>query len=331
MKLTFVSENMTQEKKRIVIALGGNALQADPKDTTAKAQTRTAKETAKPIVDLIEEGHEVIIAHGNGPQVGQIIATYEAAAEADAKNNIMPFPECGAMSQGYIGYHLQQGVREEMVKRGIVKNIATLVTQVVVDEKDPGFQNPTKPVGSFYSAEEAKNMEKEMGFVMKEDSGRGYRRVVASPEPVSVVEAPVVNSLVDQGHVVITVGGGGIPVVDRGNGVLEGVPAVIDKDFASEKIAETLDADLLIILTAVEKVAINFGKPDQKELAEISTKEAYQYIEEGHFAPGSMLPKVKAALKFVESAPGRRTLITSLEKAKEGIAGETGTTIVQTL
>lgn len=329
MKLTFVSENMTQEKKRIVIALGGNALQADPKDTTAKTQRETAKETAKPIVDLIEEGHEVILAHGNGPQVGQIIATYETAVENDDSNNLMPFPECGAMSQGYIGYHLQQAVREEMVQRGVAKEIATVVTQVVVDEKDPGFQNPTKPVGSFYTEEEANKMEKELGFVMKEDSGRGYRRVVASPEPVSVVEAPIVNSLVDQGHVVITVGGGGIPVVDRGNGLLEGVPAVIDKDFASGKVAEILNADILIILTAVEKVAINFGKPNQKELSQISTKEAYQYIEEGHFAPGSMLPKVKAALKFVESAPGRQTLITSLEKAKEGIAGKTGTTIVQ--
>jgi len=327
-KLTFVSEFMTQNKKRIVIALGGNALQADPKDTTAKAQIRTARETAKPIVDLIEEGHEVIIAHGNGPQVGQIIATYETAAGSDKAINLMPFPECGAMSQGYIGYHLQQGVREEMVQRGLKKDIATIVTQVVVDENDQGFQNPTKPVGSFYSEEDAKRMEKDMGFVMKEDAGRGYRRVVASPEPVDVIEAPIVSSLVDQGHVVITVGGGGIPVLDRGNGVLEGVPAVIDKDFASEKIAEILNADLLIILTAVEKVAINFGKPDQKELTEITKEEAYQYIEEGHFAPGSMLPKVKAALKFVESAPGRKTLITSLEKAKEGIAGETGTTIV---
>ncbi|NBG89254.1 carbamate kinase [Isachenkonia alkalipeptolytica] len=318
---------MTQDKKRIVIALGGNALQADSKDTTAKKQRETAKETAQPIVDLIEEGHEVILAHGNGPQVGQIIATYETAVEHDDSNQLMPFPECGAMSQGYIGYHLQQAVREEMVQRGVAKEIATVVTQVVVDENDPGFQNPTKPVGSFYSQEDAKKMEQELGFVMKEDAGRGYRRVVASPEPVDVVEAPVVSTLVDQGHVVITVGGGGIPVVDRGNGVLEGKPAVIDKDFASEKVAEILDADLLIILTAVEKVAINFGKPDQKELEQISVKEAYRYIEEGHFAPGSMLPKVKAALKFVESAPGRRTLITSLDKAKEGIAGKTGTTI----
>ncbi len=320
---------MVKENSRIVIALGGNALQADPKDTTAKAQIKTAKETAKPIVDLIEDGHEVIIAHGNGPQVGQIVATYEAAAITDQGLPIMPFPECGAMSQGYIGYHLQQAIREEMVQRKIKKEVGTVVTQVVVDENDPGFTNPTKPVGSFFNEEEANKLEREMGFVMKEDAGRGYRRVVASPEPVDVVEAPIVRTLVDNGHVVITVGGGGVPVLDRGNGVLEGVPAVIDKDFASEKIAEILDADMLIILTAVEKVAINFGTPEVEELSEITIEEAKKYMEEGHFAPGSMLPKVKAALKFVESKPGRKTLITSLEKAKEGIEGKTGTVIVR--
>ncbi|SDZ04236.1 carbamate kinase [Tindallia californiensis] len=319
-----------RDKKRIVIALGGNALQADPNDTTAKAQLKTAKETAKPIADLIEEGNEVIIVHGNGPQVGQIVAAYETAAATDKKNEMMPFPECGAMSQGYIGYHLQQSIREEMVKRGIKKEVATVVTQVVVDEKDPGFQNPTKPVGSFYSKEEAEKMEKEKGFVMKEDSGRGYRRMVASPEPLDVVEANLIKSLVDQNHVVIAGGGGGIPVVDKGNGVLEGVPAVVDKDFISAKMAELMDVDLLIILTAVEKVAIHFGKPNQKELTRLTKEEVYQYIEEGHFAPGSMLPKMKTALRFVESAPGRETLITSLEKAKEGIEGKTGTTIVST-
>ncbi|MFZ5968800.1 MAG: carbamate kinase [Bacillota bacterium] len=315
------------KKERIVIALGGNALQADPKDTTAESQLVTARETAKPLVDLIEEGHEVIIAHGNGPQVGQMVATYEAAAAA-AGVPVMPFPECGAMSQGYIGYHLQQAVREEMLARGVGKSVAAIVTQVVVDKDDPGFKNPTKPVGSFFSAEEAKKLEEEKGFTMKEDAGRGWRRVVASPVPVDVVEAPIVKTLVDAGHVVITVGGGGVPVIDKGNGVLEGVPAVIDKDFASEKIAEILDADYLIILTAVEQVAINFNKPNQKNLAQITIAEAEQYIEEGHFAPGSMLPKVKAALKFVQSKPGRKALITSLEKAKEGIEGKTGTVII---
>ncbi len=319
---------MVNKNSRIVIALGGNALQADPKDPTAAAQLKTAKETAKPIVDLIEDGHEVIIAHGNGPQVGQLVATYETASAKNSNLPIMPFPECGAMSQGYIGYHLQQALREEMIKRGIKKEVGTVVTQVVVDEKDPGFQNPTKPVGSFFNEEDAGRMEKEMGFVMKEDAGRGYRRVVASPEPVDVVEAPIVRTLVDSGHVVITVGGGGVPVLDRGDGILEGVPAVIDKDFASEKIAEILDADMLIILTAVEKVAINFGTPQIEELSEITVAKTKEYMEQGHFAPGSMLPKVKAALKFVESKPGRKTLITSLEKAKEGIEGKTGTTII---
>lgn len=312
------------KKDRVVIALGGNALQADPKDTTAQAQLITAKETAKPLVDLIEDGHELIIAHGNGPQVGQIVATYEAAAGVPT----MPFPECGAMSQGYIGYHLQQAIREEMLRRGVQKNVAAVVTQVVVDKEDPGFKNPTKPVGSFFSAEEAQFLQKEKGYVMKEDAGRGWRRVVASPEPVDVVEAPIVKTLVDAGHVVITVGGGGVPVIDKGNGVLEGVAAVIDKDFASEKIAEILDADYLIILTAVEKVSINFNKPNQKDLDRMTIAEAQQYIEEGHFAPGSMLPKVKAAMKFVASKPGRKALITSLEKAKEGIEGKTGTVIL---
>ncbi|SES94754.1 carbamate kinase [Natronincola peptidivorans] len=320
---------MVLQKNRIVVALGGNALQADPKDTRAESQLITAKETAKPIVDLIAEGHEVIIAHGNGPQVGQLIATYEAAAQSNENIPVMPFPECGAMSQGYIGYHLQQAIREEMFNRGLEKNIATIVTQVVVDKKDEGFQNPTKPVGSFFSEEEAKVLIKEKGYTMKEDAGRGWRRVVASPEPVDVVEAPIVKTLVEAGHVVITVGGGGVPVIDEGKGILKGVPAVIDKDFASEKIAEMLEADYLIILTAVEKVAIHFNTPQQQELSEITVTEAKQYIEEGHFAPGSMLPKVKAAMKFVESKAGRRSLITSLEKAKEGIEGKTGTIITQ--
>ncbi|SNS79105.1 carbamate kinase [Anaerovirgula multivorans] len=320
---------MAQQKTRIVLALGGNALQADSKDTRAESQLVTAKETAKPIVDLIQEGHEVIIAHGNGPQVGQMIATYETAAQANANIPVMPFPECGAMSQGYIGYHLQQAIRQEMIARGMEKNVATIVTQVVVDKSDPGFRNPTKPVGSFFTEEDAKKLMAEKGYTMKEDAGRGWRRVVASPEPIDVVEAPIVKTLVEAGHVVITVGGGGVPVINTGKGVLEGVPAVIDKDFASEKIAEMLDADYLIILTAVEKVAIHFNSPQQKELDTMTVKEAQQYIGEGHFAPGSMLPKVKAALKFVESKDGRRALITSLEKAKEGIAGKTGTVLTK--
>ncbi len=318
---------VVQQKSRIVLALGGNALQADPKDISAEAQMKTSMETSKSIVDLIEAGHELILAHGNGPQVGQIVATYESANLVNNALPVMPFPECGAMSQGYIGYHLQQAIREELVNRNIDKSVATIITQVVVDEKDEAFKNPTKPVGSFFTEEEAQKLIEEKGYTMKEDSGRGWRRVVASPVPVDVVEAPIVKTLVDAGHVVITVGGGGVPVINR-DGVLVGTPAVIDKDFASGKIAEILNADFLVILTAVEKVSINFNTPQQKDLSEVTISELKRYIEEGHFAPGSMLPKVKAAMKFVQSKPGRRALITSLEKAKEGLAGQTGTVIV---
>ena len=314
--------------QRIVIALGGNALQANPKDTTAEAQLVTARQTSEAIVDLIEEGHEVIVAHGNGPQVGQLIATYEASSSINKNSPIMPFPECGAMSQGYIGYHLQQSIRAEMRKRDINKEVATIVTQVVVDHDDEGFKNPTKPVGSFFTEQQAKILMTEKGYIMKEDSNRGWRRVVASPLPKAIVEETVIKTLVEAGHVVITVGGGGIPVIDKGDGTLEGVPAVIDKDFASGKIAELLNADALVVLTAVEQVAINFGKPNQKNLSKITVEEAKMYIEEGHFAPGSMLPKIKAALTFVEAQKGRKAIITSLEKAKEAIAGTAGTVIV---
>lgn len=312
---------------RIVVALGGNALQANPKDISAEAQIITCRETAKAIVDLIEDGHEVIIAHGNGPQVGQIVATYEAAASIDEKKPVMPFPECGAMSQGYIGYHLQQSIRQELLKRGINKKIAALITQVVVDKNDPGFKNPTKPVGSFFTEEQAKKLIAEKGYTMKEDAGRGWRRVVPSPMPVSVVEEDIIKTIVDAGHVVITVGGGGIPVIENEDGTLTGVAAVIDKDLASEKIAELLNADELVMLTAVDQVAINFNKPDQKNLLNMTVDEAYEYMKQGHFAPGSMLPKVKAAVMFAESKSGRKSVITSLSKARQALFGKTGTTI----
>ncbi|SKC48212.1 carbamate kinase [Maledivibacter halophilus] len=308
---------------RIVVALGGNALGKTPQQ-----QLQLVKNTAKPIVDLIEKGNEVIIAHGNGPQVGMINLAMETASKTDAKTPEMPFPECGAMSQGYIGYHLQNAIREELLNRGSKKPVATIVTQVIVDKDDPAFKNPTKPIGAFYTEEEAKKLTKEKNYIVKEDAGRGWRRVVPSPIPVDVAEKETVKTLVDNGHVVITVGGGGIPVISEGNRLV-GVPAVIDKDFASEKIAEILDADYLIILTAIEKVAINFGKPNQKELKEMTIAEAEKYIEEGHFAPGSMLPKVRAAMKFAASKKGRKSLITALEKAEEGIEGKTGTIVVQ--
>ena len=308
---------------KIVIALGGNALGNTPYE-----QLALVTETAKPIVDLIAEGNQVIIAHGNGPQVGMINLGMATAAEAGAIKSDMPFPECDAMSQGYIGFHLQNAIGNELAARGMVKDVATVVTQVLVDEADPAFQHPTKPVGAFYDKETAQRLIEEKGFTMVEDAGRGYRRVVPSPKPVDVIEKNTVRALVDSGTVVITVGGGGIPVV-RKDGKLEGTPAVIDKDFASAKLAELLDADVLVILTAVEKVAINYGKPNQENLAELTPDQAQQYIAEGHFAPGSMLPKVEAAVSFAQSKPGRKALITLLEKAKQGIAGETGTVIHQ--
>ncbi len=309
-------------KDKIVVALGGNALGKTPQE-----QLQLVKNTAKPIVDLIVDGHEVVLAHGNGPQVGMINLAMSTSAASTAGTPEMPFPECGAMSQGYIGYHLQNAIREELLNRGNNTPVATVVTQVIVDKNDSAFQNPTKPIGAFYSEQEAKAIAAEKGYDMKEDAGRGWRRVVASPKPIDVAEKETVKALVEKGHVVISVGGGGIPVVAEGNSLI-GVPAVIDKDFASSKLAEILDADYLIILTAVEKVAINFGKPDEKWLSELSIADAKKYIAEGHFAPGSMLPKVEAAMAFAQSKQGRKALITSLEKAQEGIAGKTGTLIV---
>ena len=309
--------------KRIVIALGGNALGSTPYE-----QLSLVTETAKPIVDLIAQGSEVVIAHGNGPQVGMINLGLATAAEAGAIKSDMPFPECGAMSQGYIGYHLQNAIGNELAARGMAKDVATVVTQVLVEESDPAFQHPTKPVGAFYDRETADRIAAEKGYTMVEDAGRGYRQVVPSPKPVDVIEKNTVKALVGSGTVVITVGGGGIPVVRR-EGRLVGVPAVIDKDFASAKLAELLDADLLVILTAVEKVAVNFGKPDQKGLDALTPAEAREYIAQGQFAPGSMLPKVEAAVRFAESKPGRTALITLLEKARDGIEGRTGTRISQ--
>ena len=309
--------------KRIVIALGGNAL-----GNTAAEQLQLVTETAKSIVDLIAAGNEVVVAHGNGPQVGMINLGLSTAAEAKAIKADMPFPECGAMSEGYIGYHLQQAIGNELMSRGMDKPVATIVTQTVVSKDDPAFQNPTKPVGAFYDKETADRIAAEKGYTMVEDAGRGYRQVVPSPKPFDIVEKASIKALVDAGHVVIAVGGGGIPVVLE-NGKLSGTPAVIDKDFGSELLAELLDADMLIILPAVEKVAINFNKPDQKGLDDLTPAEAYKYMEENQFAKGSMLPKVQAAVKFAESKAGRTALITLLEKAKDGIEGKTGTRVHQ--
>lgn len=311
--------------KKLVVALGGNALQAAGKPATAEAQLEVVADTVKYIADMIEAGYEVVVAHGNGPQVGRIVLQNEAAKEVSPA---MPFDVCGAMSQGMIGYHLQQKLGEELRRRGLNRPVVTLVTQVIVDEKDEAFKNPTKPIGPFYSKEEAELLTKEKGYTIVEDAGRGYRRVVASPLPTAIVELESIKALIDAEHIVITVGGGGVPVIKNEEGMLEGVAAVIDKDFASEKLAEDLDADILLVLTAVERVAIHFGKENQRDLEEISVEEAKRYIEEGHFAPGSMLPKVEAALKFAQSKPGRKAIIASLDKAKLAIEGESGTTII---
>lgn len=306
---------------KIVIALGGNALGSNPKE-----QLNLVRGSSKPIADLIEEGHDIVIAHGNGPQVGMINLAFEESRKINNTIPYVPFAECNAMSQGYIGFHLQNAIREELERRGIKKSVVTVVTQVVVDKDDPAFKEPTKPIGSFYTKEEAEKLTQETSCIYKEDSGRGYRRVVASPMPIDVVEIDVISTLVDNEHVVISVGGGGIPVYEEGQ-ALRGVDAVIDKDFASSVLAEKLAADYLIILTAVDKVAINFGKENEEWLSELDIESLDKFIEEGHFAPGSMLPKIEAARRFATSKRGRKALITSLEKASEGIRGETGTVI----
>lgn len=312
------------KKKRIVIALGGNAL-----GNTLPEQMAAVKITARAIVDLIEEGCEVVVAHGNGPQVGMINNAMAALSRENPKQPNTPLSVCVAMSQAYIGYDLQNALREELLNRNITNiPVATMVTQIRVDENDPAFQNPSKPIGHFMTEEQARHAEESYGYIMKEDSGRGWRRVVASPKPAEIVEIGAIRSLVDNGQLVIACGGGGIPVIRQGNH-LKGASAVIDKDFASCLLAQELDADFLIILTAVEKVAINFGKPEEKWLDDLSLDDAKQYIAEGHFAPGSMLPKVEAAVSFADSKPGRTALITLLEKAKDGILGKTGTRIHQ--
>ena len=310
-------------KQRIVIALGGNAL-----GKNLPEQMAAVKKTAKAIVDLIQEGDEVVIAHGNGPQVGMIQNAMAELVRSDPDRYIpCPLSVCVAMSQGYIGYDLQNAIREEMLDRGIDLGVATVLTQVEVDPDDPAFQHPTKPIGSFLTKEEADQLVRERDYEVIEDAGRGYRRVVASPMPVSIIEIGTIRSLVETDHIVVACGGGGIPVFRTEGHHLKGAAAVIDKDFAAECLAEQLDADRLLILTAVEKVAIHFGKEDQKDLSEMSCEEAEQYLTDGEFAPGSMQPKIEAAVRFARSGRGRKALITLLERAAEGIAGKTGTVI----
>lgn len=309
--------------KRIVVALGGNALGNTPFE-----QLEKVKIAADIISDLVKEGNDVIIGHGNGPQVGMINVAMDYSANGKEKTPLMPLVECGAMSQGYIGYHLQQALGQAFKEKGINKTAVSVITQVEVAEDDKAFENPTKPVGMFYTKEKAEELERENGFTFVEDSGRGYRKVVPSPKPLHIVEIDAINKMVEAGLTVITVGGGGIPVVNK-NGRLVGVDAVIDKDKSSAELASELNADFLLILTAVDKVCINFNKPDQKELDQITVEEANKYIAEGQFAKGSMLPKVEACLDFVKGGDDRCAIITLLEKASDAVKGLTGTKIVK--
>lgn len=309
--------------ERLVIALGGNALQSKDSAPTAEAQLEVVRRTAQHIAEISRRGYEMAVVHGNGPQVGRILLASETAKDTVPP---MPFDVCGAMSQGYIGYHIQQALKYALSIRGRNYPVVTLATQVVVDERDPAFQNPTKPIGGFCTEEEAKRLEKEKGYVMREDAGRGWRRVVASPVPRRIVEIDAVRLLWDHA-IVITCGGGGIPVVEHPDGTLEGVAAVIDKDLAAELLAEQVQADALLILTEVEKVAIHFGKPNQQDLGHLSLAEAARYAAEGQFGVGSMLPKVEAAMRFVRANPGKRAIITSLDKALDALDGKTGTVI----
>ena len=307
----------------IVIALGGNALQSGKGPADAASQLAVVKQTALQLVELLKAGHRLAIVHGNGPQVGRIVLQNEAAAEITPA---MPFDVCGAMSQGMIGYHIQQALGEAMAAAGIPGQPVTLVTQVLVDPADPAFQQPTKPIGPFYDEQQAQAIAESKGYTMKEDAGRGWRRVVASPLPLAIVELPMVKTLLDAGFVPVAAGGGGIPVTRQGKGY-SGIAAVIDKDLAAWRMAEGLAARKLLILTEVEQACLHYGKPEQQALGRLPAQEMRKYFEEGHFAAGSMGPKVEAALRFVEAGSGRTAVITSLEKALEGAQGTAGTII----
>ncbi|PGZ93631.1 carbamate kinase [Bacillus pseudomycoides] len=309
-------------RKKIVVALGGNAIQSG--DATAQAQQEALERTAEQLVKIMENNVDVVIAHGNGPQVGNILLQ-QKAAETE-KTPAMPLDTCGAMSQGMIGYWMENAIEKALKKRNIEKDVVTVITRVVVDEKDEAFKNPTKPIGPFYTEEEARKLMETTRATFKEDSGRGWRRVVPSPKPVSIHEHKVINALVEDGDIVIAVGGGGIPVIDSDDG-LKGTEAVIDKDFAAQKLAELVDADILVILTAVDHVYINFNKPNQKKLENVTVDELEQYIQGNQFAAGSMLPKIQAAIQFVNTNPKRKTIITSLEKVYEALEENAGTII----
>ena len=308
---------------KIVIALGGNALQRSGTEPTAQAQLEVVRDTCTHIAELSARGYELAIVHGNGPQVGRIVLASETAGDVVPP---MPFDVCGAMSQGYIGYHIQQALRYALAKRNRNIPVVTLVTQLVVEPTDPAFQKPTKPIGPFYTQEEAQTLATSRGWAMREDAGRGWRRVVPSPLPRRIVEIGEVKKLWKD-TIVVTCGGGGVPVIENPDGTLQGVAAVIDKDYAAELLAEQVEADVLMILTEVEQVAIQWGKPDQQNLSHMSLAEAAKYVSQGQFAPGSMLPKVEAAMKFVRHNPDKEAIITSLDKAIDALEGRTGTHI----
>lgn len=312
---------MNRHRKRIVVALGGNAL-----GNTPESQIQKVRSAAEVIADLAAEGHELIVSHGNGPQVGIINSAMSYAAESGPKTPYMPFAECGAMSQGFIGYHLQQALQQSLLKRNLEKTVVSVVTQVLVDHDDPAFCDPTKPIGNFLSWKEAEKLQKERGYTFIEDAGRGYRRVVPSPMPKRIVELRAIRKMIQSGLLVVAAGGGGIPVVEGEDG-LHGIDAVIDKDMSSSKLAQELRADLLLILTAVDQVCVHFGQADQLPLDGMTVEEAKMYIQGGEFAKGSMLPKVQACLSFVEALPGRTAIITSLEKASQALHGQAGTCI----
>ncbi|MCO8299492.1 carbamate kinase [Limosilactobacillus fermentum] len=305
---------------KVVVALGGNALGKSPEE-----QLKLVKNTASSLIGLIQAGNQVVISHGNGPQVGQINLGMDFAAQ-NGKTAAFPFPECGAMSQGYIGYHLQQSLQNELHQRGMEKDVVTTVTQVVVDPSDPAFENPTKPVGDFYTKEQAAQIEQEKGYTFVEDAGRGYRQVVPSPLPKRIVELNSIETLIENGTLVIAAGGGGVPVVEEG-GALTGVPAVIDKDRSSALLADNVDADQLIILTAVDYVYINYNQPDEQKLTELSQAQAQELIDAGQFPAGSMLPKIQACLSFVKGHSERKAIITSLAGLDQALEGKLGTVI----
>ncbi|MGD9569963.1 MAG: carbamate kinase [Sedimentibacter sp.] len=308
---------------KVVIALGGNALEDKSLPSTAEAQLEVVKKTCEYLAEISCAGYEIAIVHGNGPQVGRLLLASETAKEVTPA---MPFDVCGAMTQGYIGYHIQQGLKYALAKRNRMLPVVTIVTQVVVNKNDTAFNNPTKPIGLFYSEQEAKQIAEEKGYVMKEDAGRGWRRVVPSPMPERIIEVDTIKRLWDS-TIAIACGGGGVPVIENEDGSVEGIAAVIDKDLAAERLAEDINADILMILTEVEKVSINFKKPNQQDLSFMTVADTEKYMEEGHFAPGSMLPKVMAAVKFVKSHPGRKAIITSLYKSMDALNELTGTII----